>query len=72
MAADYFAEIAERHNSVSAPARELSAAFKEIVGLLEKISNKEMDPGEKTRIVRELQKREQVAIQQVKRLSGDI
>jgi hypothetical protein len=68
MAGTWFEEIADKHSHVSAPARKLGSAYKEIAARLERASNKDMDAGEKVRIVREAKALEQVAIANVAKL----
>jgi len=68
MAADYFTEIGQRLVRVAGPAFELSKAYKEIAGLLAKVSDKEMQPGEKARILAELRGKELAAINKVEKL----
>ena len=46
----------------------MSEMYKDISAKLEKVSNKEMDPGEKVRIVREIKTMEQEAISDVEKL----
>jgi hypothetical protein len=47
MAAEYFAEVAKKMLRIAGPALELSKAYKEIAGLLAKVSDKVMEPDEK-------------------------
>jgi len=68
MAGAWFEEIAGKHGDVSSPARELGLAYREIAARLEKAGNKEMDPGEKVRILRETKTLEQEAISNVDEL----
>jgi len=62
MAGAWLVEIADKHSHISAQARKLGSAYKEIAARLEKAGNKEMDAGEKVRIVREAKALEQEAI----------
>jgi hypothetical protein len=68
MAGAWFEEIANKHDNVAAQALKLGSAYRDIAGRLEKASNKEMDPGEKVRIVREAKALEQEAIGNVEEL----
>jgi len=68
MAGAWFEEIADKHRHVSAQARTLGSAYKEIAARLAKVSNKDMDAGEKVRIVREAKALEQEAIGDVGKL----
>ena len=68
MAGAWFEEIANKHSRVSPQARELGSTYKEIAAKLEKVGDKEMDPGEKVRIVREAKALEQEAIGNVGKL----
>ena len=68
MAGAWFEELAAKHNNISSQAHKLSGMYKEIAANLEKISNKEMDPGEKVRIVRKIKTMEQEAIGNVEKL----
>jgi len=65
MAGAWFEELAQRHGNVASQARELGSAYKEIAARLEKAGNKEMDPAEKVRIVREAMSLEQEAVGRV-------
>jgi hypothetical protein len=68
-AADYFTEIAGKvPTGAAASARDLSAAYREIASRLERISDKEMDPAEKIRIIKDLKEREQSAVNSIKAL----
>lgn len=68
-AADYFAEIAGTVPvNAAASARELSAAYREIAAGLERISDKEMVPAEKIRIIKDLKERELNAVNSIKTL----
>ncbi len=68
MAGAWFEEIANKHSNVSSQARRLGSAYTDIAARLEKVSNKEMDSGEKIRIVREAKALEQEAIGNVGKL----
>jgi len=68
MAGAWFEELAAKHGNISSQAHKLGGTYKEIAAKLEKISNKEMDPGEKVRIVREIKTMEQEAIGNVEKL----
>ncbi|MCX6841752.1 MAG: hypothetical protein NTX53_05675 [candidate division WOR-3 bacterium] len=68
MAAAWFAEIAGQRSDIAGPAGELSAAYAEIGGLLERIASKELDATEKVRIVGELKLREEDAVGRIERL----
>jgi hypothetical protein len=68
MAGAYFAEIAGKLPGIAAPAGELSAAYAEIGGLLERIADKEMPTADKVRIAGDLKRRELAAVAQVEQL----
>jgi len=68
MAAAYFAELSGKFRKAAGPALELSAAYKEIAGLLEKAANKEMPSDEKSRILTDLKAKELAAIAKVRSL----
>lgn len=66
-AADYFAEIAGKvPAAAAASARDLSTAYREIAGGLERISDKEMDQAEKIGIIKALKKTEINAVNSIK------
>lgn len=67
-AADYFAEIADRIPAAAAPARELGTAYQGIAAGLDRISEKEMKPEEKIKIIKELKDRELRAVKSIKSL----
>ena len=68
-AADYFAEIAGKIPApAAATARDLSATYREIASALERISDKDMDPVEKIRIIKDLKDRELSALNSIKEL----
>jgi len=67
-AADYFAEIADRIPACAAAARELSAAYRKIAAGLEQISDKNMKPDEKIKVIRDLKDRELQAVNSIKGL----
>ena len=68
MAGAYFAEIAAKRSDIAAEAGQLSTAYGEIGGLLEKIACKELDPAEKARIARDLRRLEETAVGRIERL----
>jgi hypothetical protein len=68
MAGAWFEELATKYGNISSQAHKLGEMYKEIAAKLEKVSNKEMDPGEKVRIVREIKTMEQEAISDVEKL----
>jgi len=68
MAGAWFEELGNKHDHVSAQTRKLGSAYKEIAARLEKVSNKDMDAGEKVRVVREAKALEQEAIGNIGKL----
>lgn len=68
MAGAWFEELATKHSNISSQARKLGAVYKDIALKLEKVSNKEIDPSEKVRIVHEVKTMEQEAISNIKDL----
>jgi hypothetical protein len=70
MAADYFAEIAGRFPMLVTPATRLSAAYRHIAGLLNRVSDKQMPTVEKLGLLAELRAAEEAAVGQVEYLRG--
>ncbi len=68
MAGAWFEELAQRQGKVASQARKLGSGYKEIAARLEKVSNKDMDAGEKVRIIGEAKTMEQEAIGNVGKL----
>jgi hypothetical protein len=72
MASGYLARIAQKFGAVAVQTQELSHAYREIADLLSKVSDKEMDPADRTAVLAELKDKEGAAIKQVESLLGSL
>jgi hypothetical protein len=72
MAAEYFNEIAEKYDGeVSSIARELSAQYKDIAGLLDQISDKKKLGSDKVPLIKQVKEKELAAIQNIEKFLSE-
>jgi len=70
MASGYFAEISSMYDDLRESACELSTAYADIAGILGKLRDKEMDAGNKTELLQQVEMMEQEAIEAAAAFAG--
>jgi hypothetical protein len=68
MAAQYLSEIAQAHPQQNELAGKISAGYSSIAGMLQKVSDKQMDPKEKIELLRSAAKQEEECIGSIRQL----